>query len=130
MSKKLRTEVNEDPDYLICSLRDYDPVESPCAGRITREHAIIYAGRKVQEKWAIIPLCARHHAVDEYQDGGDMKKEVSQWVALNRASDAILTQFSKAVDYIRLRGYLNDKYGVWVKPVPKKNLLPAGASPK
>lgn len=81
-----------------------------CGGRITFEHAIIFAGSQLDEVWAIIHLCAFHHAVDEYQDGGDLQKEKNVWIALNRASDAELIAISKCIDYLALRKRLNKKY--------------------
>lgn len=82
-----------------------------CAGRLTWEHAIIFAGRQLDEPWAIIKLCAHHHAVDEYQDGGDLQKEKNVWLALNRATNEELQAISKAKDYIRERERLNGIYG-------------------
>lgn len=79
---------------------------------------MIYAGKKIQEPWAIIPLCARHHAVDFFQDAGTMKKEKNKWVALNRASDEELVRFSKIVDLKRERERLNEVYGTYVPPSP------------
>lgn len=81
-----------------------------CGGRLTWEHTLIYGGRQIDEAWAIILLCARHHAVDEYQDSGDLQKEKNVRLALNQATDDELRQYSKAIDYIRLRKTLNEKY--------------------
>ena len=85
-------------------------LEGNCDGRITLEHVIIYSGKQLNEKWAIIPLCTFHHAVDLHQDGGDLQKEKNVWIALNRATDAELRSVSKAIDYIKLKKYLNGKY--------------------
>lgn len=84
-----------------------------CAGRLTREHALTYANRQIDEAWAIIFLCARHHAVDEYQDGGDLQKEKNVWIALNQASDAELLKYSKVINYLRERARLNEQYGIY-----------------
>ena len=63
-----------DPYYNKCArLKD-----GYCDGRITWEHSHIYAGRQIQEKWAIIPLCVYHHL------GNGLNKELNQWIALNR----------------------------------------------
>jgi len=121
MSKTLRDELSKDKEYTLCSLHNYQNTFGSCAGRVTREHALIYAGRKIQEKWAIIPCCAQHHGVDFYQDSrGEAPKEVRVWVALNRASDTELLSVSKVQNYIRIRAVLNDKYGVWTSPVDIK----------
>jgi len=89
-----------DPYYRKCARMN----DGGCDGRITWEHAIIYAGKQFNEKWAIIPLCVYHHL----EDGLD--KEINQMIALNRATDEELHEISKAVHYIHLREYLNDKY--------------------
>jgi hypothetical protein len=104
---RLLKDILADPYYKFCS-REKD---GNCKGRITLEHAIIFAGKQLQEKWSIIPLCAYHHAVDEFQDGGDLQKEKNVWIALNRATDKELLKVSKAVDYVRKREVLNNKYG-------------------
>lgn len=84
-----------------------------CEGRITWEHTLIYAGKQIDEAWAIIPLCEYHHAVNRYQDCGDLQKEVNVWIALNRATDEELEKYSKAVDYKLKRKKLNEIYGVY-----------------
>lgn len=84
-----------------------------CDGRITWEHAMTYAGGQIQEKWAIIPLCAKAHAVDQYQDGGDLDKRCNEWIALNRATPDELLAISKAKDYFYRKNFLNRIFGVY-----------------
>jgi len=107
---KDRKKIDEDPFYQTCSLFGWFGHE--CEGRITKEHALIHQGRKIQELWAIIPLCAKYHSVDEFQDNGLLNKELNMWVALNRATDKELFD-RKGIDYIHQRDYLNEKYGPW-----------------
>ena len=126
MSARLRQEVGEDPEYTRCALQGLlRGVISPCGGRVTREHAIIFAGKKVQEKWAIPPICAAHHGVDAYQDAPTQThKEIRVWVAVNRATDEELFRYSKAVNYLRERDRLNAKYGVYIAPpIPKPGVV-------
>lgn len=104
---KLRQEMAVDPFYLRCARAS----EGTCDGRITWEHAIIFAGRQLNEKWAIIPLCEYHYGVGKYLDGGDLNKEKNRWIALNRATREELNRISKARDYISYRDQLNEKYG-------------------
>lgn len=121
IKKKMRGEMSVDPSYKICSLSGTPGHE--CGGSVTWEHAIIYAGKKIQEKWAIIPLCERGHAVNRFQDAGTMNKELNEWVALNRATENDLRSISKAIDYIDRREYLNQKYGIWVpKKIPQTGI--------
>ena len=108
---KLNEELNADPYYTVCARRGLHG--HVCGGRITREHTLTYASNQIQERWAIIPICAKAHAVDRYQDGGDFNKEINQWIALNRATEIELRGISKAIDYIRLRNFLNSKYGLY-----------------
>lgn len=87
-------------------------IEGNCQGRITKEHAMTYAGRHIQEEWAILDICAFHHGVDQFQDRGDLNKEKHTWIALNRATEDQLRSISKSVDYLSLRKRLNLKYNV------------------
>jgi len=114
---KLQKRMNEDPAYEQCMLSGVKGHE--CGGRAnTREHAIMFQGKRLQELWAIISLCARGHEVDEYQDAHTMDKQMNIWVALNRATDTELRAISKSTDYIRERERLNKIYGPYTPPKP------------
>ncbi len=112
-----------DPFYKSCSLADYtfEGLQHVCAGSITWEHTLTYGGSKIQEKWAIIPLCEKYHGVNWFQDSGLMVKEINVWVALNRATDKELLAKSKVIPYLREKARLNAKYGVW-KPLVSLNM--------
>lgn len=103
---RLRDEMANDPYYQKCARRD----EGNCGGRITWEHAIIHAGKQLNEKWAILPICEYHHGVGMYQDRGNLNKEKHIWLALCRATDDELRAISKAINYLELRERLNAKY--------------------
>lgn len=81
---KLRKQLEVDPYYSMCSRAG-----SECNGRITWEHAIIYAGRQVQERWAIIPLCEFHHL------GKGLNKQINIFIALSRATPEELKKYPK-----------------------------------
>lgn len=118
---KLRKEIDNDPFYKTCCL--YGHKEHICEGRVTMEHSLIYAGKQVQEKYAIIPVCARGQEVDQFQDAHTMNKELNVWVALNRATDEELKKISKAVDYIRERDRLNAIHGLYIHQIaPTENI--------
>lgn len=110
ISEKVKQKLLQEPD--ICSLVHL----GGCAGGITWEHALIYAGRQIDEAWAIIKLCEKHHGVNSYQDVTAVDKERSIWVALNKATDKELLQYSKVINYVKERKRLNEKYGVWTPP--------------
>lgn len=59
--------------------------EGNCHGRLTKEHVFMYAGRQIQELWAIIDLCEYHHAVGNYMDRGALNKRVNEAIASKRA---------------------------------------------
>lgn len=82
-----------------------------CDGRITFEHSLIYAGRQIDEAWAIVKLCTYHHSVNEHQDGDGLDKQKNIWIALNRATDEELEKYSKLINYKRERNRLNKIYG-------------------
>ena len=109
--KKLRKQWAEEDGYFgnqrVCMRAD----EGNCDGRITKEHAIIFAGKQLQEEWAILDICAFHHEVDFHQDGGGMNKQKHVWLALMRAPEERLLALSKATDLIHERNRLNMVYG-------------------
>ena len=63
--------------------------------------------KKLKEKWA----CEFHHGVLNFQDSGDLNKEINLWHVLNKASPSQLLAVSKVVNYLQKRDYLNKKYG-------------------
>lgn len=90
--------------------------EGNCQGKITKEHAIYFAGKQLQEEWAILDICEFHHGVNNFQDQGDLKKEKHEWIALNRAPEERLKELSKGEDKIALKNRLNLIYGIY-KPL-------------
>lgn len=111
---KLRRELASDPYYRTCARAGIH--EHRCAGRITWEHSMYFGGSQLQKRWCIIPLCAKAHNVDEWQDRGDMDKEVNVWIALNRATQEEILEVSKGRDYFLYRGYLNRRFGQYIAP--------------
>ena len=86
-----------DSYYKVCARKNSD-----CEGRITWEHAFIYAGRQVNEKWAIIPLCVYHHL------GDGLDKDKNQKIALLRATDEDLIKYPRK-DWKQLKVWLGLK---------------------
>lgn len=109
--KNLRKDLVSDPFYKTCARAGYHGHQ--CEGRVTFEHAMIFAANQIQEKWAIIPLCEKAHAVGPFQDGGDFNKKINEWIALNRATDQEILSICKARDYFRYRGLLNQIFGAY-----------------
>lgn len=110
---KVRKSIDADPRYRECALKGIPG--HVCGGRITMEHALIYAGKQIQEKWAIVPVCAAGQEVDAFQDAHTMNKEMNVWVALNQATTEQLEAYPRAFPpYTSVRERLNKKYGVYV----------------
>jgi hypothetical protein len=103
--KKLLKELLSDKFYEKCVRHG----EGSCQGRITFEHAWIYASKQIQERWAIIPLCEFHHEVLTFQDTGDLKKELNHYYSLKRATDEELAKYPKK-DWRQIKKYLMQKY--------------------
>lgn len=81
-----------------------------CSGRSTMEHAWIYAGRQINEKWAIIRLCEYAHSVGPYAMNGILNKRINQWISLQHATDEDLKK------YPRMKWELSRNYA----PKPKR----------
>lgn len=111
--QRVRKEMQTDLEYKFCMLRSYKG--HVCGGRITIEHALMFAGTQVDFKNALISVCARGQEVDHYQDAHTMDKNLNRWVALNRMTDVEIDSISKAFDWRRERDRLNAIYGSYVR---------------
>lgn len=80
---KQREKMADDPFYKRC-IREH---EGTCDGRITWEHALIYQGRKIQDEFAIVPLCEFHHSIGIHHEDGDLQKDYGKWVAISRMTN-------------------------------------------
>jgi hypothetical protein len=96
----VKAEILADPYYKTCARAD----EGTCEGRVTWEHAYIYAGKQVQEKWSIIPLCVYHHL------GAGLDKDLNHLIALLRADLNDLCARMPKKDWKRELIYLESLY--------------------
>ena len=92
---KLKREMADDPYYKVCARKNED-----CAGRMTWEHCWVYAGKQINEKWAIIPLCWEHHL------GSHFKKTINQAISIRRATDEELSKYPR-MNWPRVKAYVN-----------------------
>jgi len=109
MPKKLKEILRKKESYKVCFLKDVN-----CSHKIEWHHHFQYAGKQIQEEWAIISLCSYHHRIVR-------NKEISnrvEWVALNRlfSNEEWLKEakkkYSKAILNWKQRVlFLNKKYG-------------------
>lgn len=94
-----RAEMAQDPYYSKCARKNAE-----CVGRITWEHSSYYQGKKIQDRWSLIPLCVYHHL------GKGLNKEYNRYLALSRATDEDLEKYPKS-DFKQQKKYLQQKYG-------------------
>lgn len=112
--KKMRAEMNLEPFYHSCArkaaLNDHECEANPITRRLIEwHHAAKYAGKKIQKRSFIVPLCWWAH------EGPGKDESIGLWIALNRASDDELLELSHkgGRDYFRHRAFLNQRYGVY-----------------
>ena len=99
---ELRAELARDPFYKRCCLTGWVNT------KIEWHHNFIFAGKRVNEKWCILPVSADLHK----QVKGDKEtKRKLDWVMLNRADDETLKRYSKSEDLTAKRDRLNAEYG-------------------
>lgn len=72
-----------------------------CGGRVEWHHNLIYAGRQVNEKWCIVPVCHNHHMRAENKE---VKKQLDR-VMMSRATEKDLKQFPRK-DWAQLKIWL------------------------
>jgi len=108
---KIRAQLEQDPKMRVCIWNNPDChselFEFP--GRAEWEHAFTYAGKQIQEVWAIVGVCWYHHR------GPGLKKDFNQYCAL-RKMDTILKMadaYEKypKVNWLDLKTRLTKKYG-------------------
>lgn len=79
-----------------------------CSGRLTKEHVWLYAGKQIQELWAIIDLCWYHHL------GDGLDKLFNEWISINRMTKIDEAKYPRK-NWSQLRIYLNNKYRKYAK---------------
>lgn len=100
----LNEQMNADPFYQQCC------ITGTRTERIERHHNLIFAGRQVNEIWAILPLAKSVH---DRVPADKLLKERCDWVMLSRATDEQLRPYCKVTNYIARKNHLMGKYGPW-----------------
>lgn len=94
----LRRRIADDPAMRKCCMPE-------CMSQVVEwDHAFTYAGRQVNEAWAIVPLCWYHHR------GGGLDRPWTQWFGLRRATEEDLAKYPRT-DWEALKSRLRTKYG-------------------
>lgn len=81
---KIRNELNQDVFMKTCCLSS-----GICRGRIEWHHNFIYAGKRVNEKGSILPVCQEHHKRESA-----FKKELNK-IMFQRMSDKDRSKYPK-----------------------------------
>lgn len=76
-----------------------------CEGKIDFHHMWIYAGRQINEKWAILPACRHHH---DLVNRDIMVRDMFKWVSLRLATPEDLKKYPKT-DWNLIKQYLKVK---------------------
>lgn len=112
----LRTALTGDPDYRAgyCIFHNRTHPYNPPV-RLEWHHNLIFAGRQVQARFCILQICKPIH---EKANRPDVRERLD-WIMLNRASDAELYDYSKAINLIHRRNMLNAKFGKYGQDKPR-----------
>src|SRR3990167_10008951 len=84
--KEVRERISKDPFFKTCARTD-DPNNH--SGRLTVDHAIYYAGKRLNDYWCLVSVCWHHNL------GAGLKKNVNQAIAYSRATDEDLQKYPK-----------------------------------
>ena len=99
---KMRKEMSEDPFYKKCVYTG--TIQKFGDKRVSWEHCWVYAGKQIQEKWAIVPL-----RLDLNVNMTQEVKDYCRYISLQRATDEDLAKYPRH-NWKQLRKYLNSKY--------------------
>jgi len=96
--EELKEEMVGDKFYKKCCLCGNEPVQW--------HHNLIFAGRQVNEKECILPVCERCHNLARNTEN----KEKLDLIMLTRMSPEQMTKYSKATNLFQRYNYLTRKY--------------------
>lgn len=96
LPKNLKDDFKTDPFYKSCCLENANCAYETGHRRIEWHHSVIFAGKQLQEKWAILPACSGFH--HKFADRHDIKDAFLR-IAVRRATEVELARVSKVIDY-------------------------------
>lgn len=89
--KATRERIAQDSYYKKCVRQNEE-----CKGRITIDHAVVYAGKRLNEYWSLIPVCWEHHL------GAKFSRNINQAIAYSRATDEDFKKYPKlSIPHVR-----------------------------
>lgn len=96
--KSLRDQLSDDPFMKKC-------VYTGETKDISWEHCWSYAGKQINEDWAIVPLARRLNTSHPPRE----VKEYCRWISINRATEEELEKYPRK-DWRAIKIYLNQKF--------------------
>jgi len=98
--EKLKKEIEESGQNDGCVLDTGE--HGPCEGGIEWHHCFLYAGKQINEKWAILGACQRHHKLAH---GNKEVKNAFRRESLKRAAPEDLEKYPRE-SWEQLKKYL------------------------
>lgn len=96
ISLRVRQVLDTHPRMKRCALAGLSRLHGPCSAPGTRpewHHVWIYAGRQIDEPWAIVAACPRHH--DEVKSQPSIKAAFEEYSLRVLATDEDLAEYPK-----------------------------------
>ena len=78
-------------------------IHPDCFAKPEWEHAWIYAGKQINEAWAIVPVCTYHHR------GSGLDKDYNRYRSIIRATTMDFSKYPRT-DWKQLKEFLTKKY--------------------
>lgn len=88
----MRMELFQDPFMQSCCV-----VDETCEGRIEWNHHLKFAGKRINEKFGILPMCTSHHRREA------QFRDILNIIMVSRATEKELLPYCKLTDYIALK---------------------------
>jgi len=88
----MRAELDAESRMHVCALSGKWRLYGNCDGRIEWDHVFIYAGKQINEKWAIVGVCKGHH---RNKEGNRTIKDAIQRASLDLASTDDLAKYPR-----------------------------------
>lgn len=105
--KKLREQLAVDMFYSRCCITG---LPSQPGDRIEWHHNMIFAGKQVQERFAILPVLSSIHRRANEPD----IKDKLDWIMLSRMTTTDLYMYGKGINWFNRLERLEDKFGKFV----------------
>lgn len=101
ITDKVKKILEADPRMKLCAVRHVSLVGA-CEGRVEWDHVWIYAGKQINEPWAIVGLCKKHH---RNKDGNGYLKSLVQGISIRLATSEDLAKYPRK-NWLQIKHFL------------------------